>query len=319
MAFLKLKPSCKDYLWGGTRLRTEFGIEYDRDPLAESWELSCHPDGPSYIVNGEYAGKTLQQYIDENGKEILGTDCQSFGQFPVLIKFIDAKKDLSIQVHPDNAYALKNEGQYGKTEMWYVMDAAEGASLFYGFAKEVSEEEFEERIRNHTLTDVLNKVMIHKGDVLFIDPGTIHAIGAGSLIAEIQQNSNTTYRVYDYNRLGVDGKPRELHTEKALDVTKCEPPKNNGVMPPVVKKDGYDEKHLTSCELFSVKDVTVNKSYSSVADSNSFVSILVIDGNGSLICENETFPLCKGDSYFISADSGEFKICGNVNLIETRV
>ena len=150
MAFLKLKPSCKDYLWGGTRLRTEFGIEYDRDPLAESWELSCHPDGPSYIVNGEYAGKTLQQYIDENGKEILGTDCQSFEQFPVLIKFIDAKKDLSIQVHPDNTYALKNEGQYGKTEMWYVMDAAEGASLFYGFAKEVSEEEFEERIRNHT-------------------------------------------------------------------------------------------------------------------------------------------------------------------------
>ena len=116
MAILKLKPSCKDYLWGGTRLRTEFGIEYDKDPLAESWELSCHPDGPSYIVNGESAGKTLQQYIDENGKEILGTDCQSFEQFPVLIKFIDAKKDLSIQVHPDNTYALKNEGQYGKTE-----------------------------------------------------------------------------------------------------------------------------------------------------------------------------------------------------------
>ena len=223
MAILKLKPSCKDYLWGGTRLRTEFGIEYDRDPLAESWELSCHPDGPSYIVNGEYAGKTLQQYIDENGKEILGTDCQSFGQFPVLIKFIDAKKDLSIQVHPDNAYALKNEGQYGKTEMWYVMDAAEGASLFYGFAKEVSEEEFEERIRNHTLTDVLNKVMIHKGDVLFIDPGTIHAIGAGSLIAEIQQNSNVTYRVYDYGRKGPDGKERELHVDKALQVTKREP------------------------------------------------------------------------------------------------
>ena len=151
------------------------------------------------------------------------------------------------------------------------------------------------------------------------NPAHIHAIGKGILLAEIQQNSNTTYRVYDYNRLGADGKPRELHTEKALDVTKCEPPKNNGVMPPVVKKDGYDEKHLTSCELFSVKDITVNKSYSSVADSNSFVSILVIDGNGSLICENETFPLCKGDSYFISADSGEFKICGNVNLIETRV
>ena len=179
MAILKLKPSCKDYLWGGTRLRTEFGIEYDKDPLAESWELSCHPDGPSYIVNGENAGKTLQQYIDENGKEILGTDCQSFEQFPVLIKFIDAKKDLSIQVHPDNAYALKNEGQYGKTEMWYVMDASEGASLLYGFSREVSEEEFEERIRNNTLPEVLNRVMIHKGDVLFIDPGTIHAIGAG--------------------------------------------------------------------------------------------------------------------------------------------
>ena len=217
MAILKLKPSCKDYLWGGTKLRTEFGIKSEKETLAESWELSCHPDGPSYIANGEDAGKTLEEYIKIHGKEILGTDCEAFKQFPVLIKFIDAKKDLSIQVHPDNKYALKNEGQYGKTEMWYVVEAEEGASLYYGFSREVSEEEFEKRITDHTLTEVLNKVQIHKGDVLFIDPGTIHAIGAGCLIAEIQQNSNVTYRVYDYGRKGPDGKERELHVEKALD------------------------------------------------------------------------------------------------------
>ena len=279
MAILKLKPSCKDYLWGGTRLRTEFGIEYDKDPLAESWELSCHPDGPSYIVNGESAGKTLQQYIDENGKEILGTDCQSFEQFPVLIKFIDE----------------------------------EGASLFYGFAREVSEEEFEERIRNHTLPEVLNKVMIHKGDVLFIDPGTIHAIGAGSLIAEIQQNSNVTYRVYDYGRKGPDGKERELHVEKALQVTKREPAAKNRDFGP----------HVASCEYFTVDKVVLDglrrKKLAGEADGTSFVSVLVMSGAGKVTASGETMEVKKGDSIFITAGSGEYELEGDMEALITTV
>ena len=215
MSVLKLLPAYKDYLWGGHRLVDEYNKEYDGDILAETWELSCHPDGPSRIANGRYAGKTLEEYIEAEGKGVLGTHCRRFRDFPILIKFIDAKQDLSVQVHPDNRYALKNEGQYGKTEMWYVVDAGEDATLYYGFKEEISKEEFAERIENDTVLDVLNKVPVQKGDVLFIESGTIHAIGADILIAEIQQNSNVTYRVYDYGRVGKDGKKRDLHIEKA--------------------------------------------------------------------------------------------------------
>ena len=173
MGILKLKPACKDYLWGGHRLVDEYGVQYDGDVCAEAWVLSCHPDGPSTIVNGKYAGRTLQQFIDAEGKEVLGTNCRRFREFPILTKFIDAKQNLSIQVHPDNAYALKNENQYGKTEMWYVIDAEPGAFLYYGFKKEISREEFEERIKNNTLTEVLNAVHVKKGDALLIESGTL--------------------------------------------------------------------------------------------------------------------------------------------------
>lgn len=219
MALLKLAPCFKDYLWGGRRLVEEYNKQYSGEILAESWELSCHPDGPSVIINGQYAGKTLQEYIDTEGKDVLGENCRRFKEFPILTKFIDAKDNLSIQVHPDNRYALKNEGQYGKTEMWYVMDAGEDAYLYYGFKQEISREEFARRIEEDTLLDVLNSVRVQKGDVLFIEAGTIHAIGKDILIAEIQQNSNITYRVYDYGRTGKDGKKRDLHIEKALAVT----------------------------------------------------------------------------------------------------
>ena len=313
MAIFKLKPSCKDYLWGGIRLRTEFGIEYDKDPLAESWELSCHPDGPSYIVNGENAGKTLQQYIDESGKEILGTDCQSFEQFPVLIKFIDAKKDLSIQVHPDNTYALKNEGQYGKTEMWYVMDAAEGASLLYGFSREVSKEELQERIKNKTPPEVLNKVEVQKADVLFIEPGTIHAIGKGNVIAEIQQNSNVTYRVYDYGRKGADGKERDLHIEKALQVTKTVP---------ILRKKSF-EPHIVSCPYFTVDKLVLDgqhvKKVFGEIDKTSFVSILVMEGKGTIRDKEETLTFKKGDSLFVTANIGEYELEGAFEALVTTV
>ena len=183
MAILKLKPACKDYLWGGHRLADEFGIEYDGDILAEAWELSCHPDGPSIIVNGEYAGRTLKEYIDEKGMEVLGENCRRFREFPILTKFIDARDNLSVQVHPNNRYALKHEGQYGKTEMWYVLDAIPGSFLYYGFREEITREEFAKRIQENTLLEVLNAVPVKKGDVLFIESGTLHAIGEGKYAA----------------------------------------------------------------------------------------------------------------------------------------
>ena len=216
MAILKLKPECKDYIWGGEKLRTEFGIESGLKPLAEAWVLSCHKDGPSTIVNGPDAGLTLPQYIEKHGRGVLGGNCARFEDFPILTKFIDAKDNLSIQVHPSNEYALEHEGQYGKTEMWYVLEAEPDACLYYGFQRDISKEEYKARIENNTLTEVLNAAPVKKGDVFFIPAGTLHAICKGIVVAEIQQNSNVTYRVYDYARRGAGGQLRQLHIDQAL-------------------------------------------------------------------------------------------------------
>ncbi|MGN0331766.1 MAG: type I phosphomannose isomerase catalytic subunit [Lachnospiraceae bacterium] len=313
MSILKLKPSCKDYLWGGRRLKEEYGIKYDQDILAEAWELSCHPDGPSYIVNGKYAGKTLQQYIDIEGKSVLGTHCRRFRDFPILTKFIDAKDNLSIQVHPDNRYALKNEGQYGKTEMWYVMDAGKDAFLYYGFKKEITKEEFEKRIKEDTLLEVLNAVPVQKGDVLFIESGTIHAIGKNILIAEIQQNSNVTYRVYDYGRVGKDGKKRDLHIEKALAVTNRVP----------IIKDKSCYPHVADCDYFTVDklnlDGKVMKKMEGNVSEESFASILILDGKGTISDECEKIEFQKGDSFFLSAGSGSYTVEGFCDALITTI
>lgn len=313
MCLLKLKPSCKDYIWGGHRLAEEYGKEYDGEVLAETWELSCHPDGPSYIANGKYAGQTLQQYIDAEGKEMLGTNCRRFRDFPILTKFIDARDNLSIQVHPDNRYALKNEGQYGKTEMWYVMDAGKEAYLYYGFKKEISKEEFARRIREDTLLEVLNAVPVQKGDVLFIESGTIHAIGKDILIAEIQQNSNITYRVYDYGRIGRDGKKRDLHIEKALAVTNRVP----------IVKDKRSYPHVADCDYFTVDKLNLDgnvmkKMEGSVSDL-SFASILMLDGEGIIYNQGETLEFKKGDSFFLAAGSGTYTIEGSCDALITTI
>ncbi len=313
MSILKLKPACKDYLWGGRRLIEEYGKEYDREVLAETWELSCHPDGPSVIANGLYAGRTLQQYIDEKGKKVLGTNCSRFRDFPILTKFIDARDNLSIQVHPDNRYALKNEGQYGKTEMWYVMDAGKDAFLYYGFKREISREEFEKRIREDTLLEVLHAVPVQKGDVLFIESGTIHAIGKNILIAEIQQNSNVTYRVYDYGRVGKDGRKRDLHIEKALAVTRRIP----------IVKDKSSYPHIADCDYFTVDklnlDGNVMKKMGGNVSKASFASILMLDGEGTITSGEETASFRKGDSFFLPADSGEYTVEGSCDALITTI
>ncbi len=313
MSILKLKPACKDYLWGGRRLIEEYGKESGGEILAETWELSCHPDGPSVIGNGPYAGRTLQQYIDAEGKAVLGTNCRRFRDFPILTKFIDARDNLSIQVHPDNRYALKNEGQYGKTEMWYVMDAGEQAFLYYGFKREISREEFQERIQKDTLLEVLNAVPVQKGDVLFIESGTIHAIGKDILIAEIQQNSNVTYRVYDYGRVGRDGKKRDLHIEKALAVTRRVP----------IVKDRSSYPHIADCDYFTVDklnlDGKVMKKMGGNVSQASFASILILDGKGTISSGNETVAYEKGDSFFLAAGSGEYTVEGSCDALITTI
>ena len=296
---LLLKPTVTDYLWGGTKLKDEFGYETDKEIAAEAWVLSCHKDGSSVVVNGEFAGKTLPEVLEIWGGEAIGEKAQKFPYFPILIKLIDAKQSLSVQVHPDDEYALKNECEFGKTEMWYIVDCEEGAELIYGFNENISKEEFESRIKDNTLTEVCNSVPVNKGDVFFITAGTLHAIGKGILIAEVQQNSNSTYRVYDFGRVGVDGKPRQLHIEKALDVTKCEKPTiPYGNVGEVTELEGGKIRRLASCDLFTAEHIDLDGELDIKSDE-SFVSLLCLEGNAVLSYGNETIEIKKGDNVFV--------------------
>ena len=306
---IKLTAPIKDYLWGGTRLKTDFGKITDKEKAAESWELSTHPDGESIVSGAEFDGMPLSQYIKANGgDECIGTRAAEFDFFPILIKLIDAKDNLSIQVHPNDEYAMRVEGEYGKTEMWYIVDCEDDAYLYYGVNRDITKSEFEERIKNNTLLEILNKVPVKKGDVFFIPSGTIHAICSGILICEVQQNSNTTYRVYDYDRRGADGKPRELHIEKAIDVS---------LLTPSPKQAETNSNILASCKYFTVEklndnsDITLNKA--------SFRSVTVTDGNATLKLDDVTTSLTKGETVFIPAQDNTATITGDFEAIMAYV
>lgn len=304
---LKLRPYCRDTIWGGTRLKTEYGYEYAGPNLAEAWVLSCHPDGPCTIENGPYAGRTLAEYLAAEGRGALGSFGLLFADFPILTKFIDARDDLSIQVHPSNLYAMRHEHQYGKTEMWYILDAEPGAFLYYGFERGLTAEEFGRRIRDNTLTEVLHRRPVKKGDCVFIPSGTVHAIGRGILLAEIQQNSNVTYRVYDYGRCGADGRPRELHVEKACAVAHLGP----------ARTDYNFGGHLVRCEYFTA-DLLAG-AFADVCDDESFTSLLVLEGAGRIRCGAEELAFKKGDSLFLPAESGPYTVEGTAQLLRTRI
>ena len=214
---MKLKPATKDYVWGGSRLKREWKKPAEGGVIAESWELSCHNDGMSVIENGEYAGMPLGELL-EHMPIYKGEKCEQFEFFPILIKLIDAKTNLSIQVHPSDEYALAHEGQYGKSEMWYIIDAEEGSGVYCGLKRAVGKDELEAALKGGKILDLLNFIPVKKGDSIYIPSGTVHAICGGLLICEVQQNSSLTYRLYDYDRVGKDGKKRELHIEKALQV-----------------------------------------------------------------------------------------------------
>ena len=315
-----LQGICKDYLWGGNRLREEYGKQSDADKIAESWELACHKDGSSILKSGPDAGKTLREYLDAHGPAFLGTNCAGCTTVPVLIKLIDAKQDLSIQVHPDDAYAMRTEGEPGKTEMWYIVDAAPGAALYYGLNRTVTKEEFAQRIEAQTLPEILNRVEVKPGELYFIPSGTLHAIGAGILLAEIQQNSNTTYRIYDYGRVGKDGKPRELHVEKAKEVTNLVPPKYPTTAqgaPTAI--EGGKETLLRSCEYFNVNKLELDGTTKLTAGEGSFNSLLVLDGAFEIAAGSEKAAAKKGDSLFITAGTGEYTVTGKGTIILTDI
>lgn len=303
MEILKLYPECKDNIWGGVKLKEKYGKQTDKDPVAESWELSFHKDGPTRLANG----KTLQESVTETE---LGKNCKDFPFFPMLVKLIDAKQDLSVQVHPSDAYALKNENSFGKTEMWYIVEAEKGAGIYLGFKKDVTREEYETAIRNNTLTELLNFFEVKAGDCYFIPSGTIHAIGTGCLICEIQQNSNLTYRVYDYGRKDKNGKERELHVDKALKVTNLE---RYEYAP--LKLSTEQGELLGLSRYFTTTSVCVCGEKTLKADKNSFKCITCVEGCGKV----GGTKIALGDSLFVPAGYGEVKLEGDMNLIMAEV
>lgn len=315
-----LKPAGKDYLWGGHRLNTDFGKHIPMEPLAETWECSTHPDGPCTVSDGVHSGKTLTEVLGKH-PEYLGTHPRIRGELPILVKLIDADRDLSVQVHPDDDYAKIHEnGSLGKTEMWYVLDAVPGARLVYGFRHDMTREGLRESLGDGTIEKHLQKVKVHRDDVFYIEAGTVHAIGAGVLVAEIQENSNLTYRLYDYHRVDKNGVPRPLHVEKALQVANlCGSAEPRQPMRVLRYHRGCAAELLCRCRYFQVERLLLNVEGPSVeirTKGNSFQVLLCTDGDGALSWEGREIAFRRGDCMFLPADSVPMKLGGRAQLLK---
>lgn len=317
-----LRPAGKDYLWGGTRLREDFGKDIDMTPLAETWECSTHPDGPSIVASGAYEGMSLKEVIEQN-PQYLGTHPRTKDELPILIKFIDAKKDLSVQVHPDDEYALVHEnGSLGKTEMWYVLDADKDAKIVYGFERDLDANTIRKSLEKGTIEKYLQRVEVQKDDVFYIEAGTVHAIGAGSLIAEIQENSNLTYRLYDYDRVDKNGERRPLQIDKALEVANFHASKEPKQPLRVLKyKRGCASEFLCRCKYFQVERYLINSGKEQLeipfrTEENSFQVLLCTEGAGSLMDEDgDVIAIQRGDCIFVPANSEELHLMGKMQLL----
>lgn len=321
MKTVLLRPSGKDYIWGGTRLKREFGKSgLPQDPLAETWECSTHPDGPSWVASGPESGLTLGEWLAAH-PDYLGSSPSVSGGIPVLVKLIDARENLSVQVHPDDAYAAREEnGQAGKTEMWYVVDAELGAKLVFGLNRETSREELRASIGRGTLEQYLNYVPVRRDDIFFIPSGTIHAIGRGVLIAEIQQNSNLTYRLYDYGRLGKDGRPRQLHVEKALAVADLSGSQDVRQQLRLLRyRPGFAQESLSRCRYFAVDRCLLNADGIAMPPlPESFRVLLCLDGAGQVQEAGERLSFQKGDTLFIPATTPELTLSGRAEFLLVR-
>ena len=315
-----LEPSAKDYLWGGTRLNDDFGKGISLIPLAETWECSTHPDGESH-VRGEKLSEVLVRHPEWLGTHPLATT-QGRPELPIMIKLIDAKTDLSVQVHPDDAYALAHEGSLGKTEMWYVLEARPGAELVYGFNRDVTPEDVREALDSHSIDSLLNHVPVHRDDLFYLEAGTVHAICAGTLVAEIQESSNITYRLYDYDRIDAHGKPRPLHVEKALEAANL---RSSAVPRQPMRVFRYHRgcasELLTRCKYFQVERMLLNTEIHRTlvpyeTGSNSFHALLCLDGCGSISGEGFIMNFFKGDCIFIPAESRELKLHGKAQFLD---
>ncbi|MBQ8174827.1 MAG: class I mannose-6-phosphate isomerase [Clostridia bacterium] len=311
---MKLTFSPKYRIWGGDRLAREYGKRSEIDRLGETWELSVRQDTMSLVENGIFAGKTLADVISTVGHDAVSPSYDGT-HFPLLIKLIDARDDLSVQVHPDDAYAAARENDLGKTEMWVVLAAGEGAKLVFGLADGVDRTAFEQAVENGRIEDTLAFRPVHAGDVFFIPSGMIHAIGAGIVLAEIQQNSDLTYRVYDYDRRQSDGSLRELHIRQALDVVRPFTDDEVEAIRFEARIDQDGENTLAHCRYFRTERLHVTNRVVLSADAKSFHALLCTEGVGSILFGGEEYPLKKGDCYFIPAKTGEYTLAGTLDVL----
>lgn len=317
---IKFVPIYKEKVWGGNRLMKELLKEIAvTTEIGESWEIACHKEGTCKISNGMYRNKTLEELMHENSSEIFGKISTNFkDRFPLLVKFIDANDKLSVQVHPDDDYAMRYENDLGKTEMWYVVDAHPGAKIIYGLKKGVTKDDFIKAIERNDIASTLREVEVKKGDVIFIPAGTVYAIGKGILIAEIQQNSDVTYRVYDWDRVGMDGKPRDLHIDKALDVINFDRfVENPKIESQIVARPGYKIINSLSCDYFDVNVLNVDDYYGRELKGERFEILMCIDGEFDIEYGDGFESFVKGETILVPANIGEFTLKGQGRVLKT--
>jgi len=321
---LLLEPNLHSVVWGGNQLRPYKGLEPSNEPIGESWEVSAVPSSTSIISNGEWKGKDLITAINEQPEAILGkvVNEKYQGKLPLLVKFIDAKRDLSIQVHPNDEMAMREHGKMGKTEMWYVIKAEEGAHLYAGFKQEITPEEYQQRIADGTITDVLADHQVKAGDVFYLPAGRVHAICGGILLAEVQQSSDVTYRIFDYNRPGMDGKPRELHTElaaKALDYHVIDNYRTE------YTKTSNKAVQIIDSPYFSVRVLEVSKPFHrDLRKYDSFIITMCIEGDCKIRVRStgEEVLLKQGNSTLIPAAIADYDIiplCGKTRILDAFI
>lgn len=315
---LKMKPVLQDYIWGGTKLKTKYGKQTPLPVVAESWELSCHPAGFSLVEAGEYQGRNICELGELDRIGFWGTNCRQ-ESFPILVKLIDSASPLSIQVHPSDATACVDLGEHGKAEMWYIINCEPKSFLYLGFSRQVTKEKVARCLRDGTICRLLNRVPVAPGDVFFIQPGTVHAIGAGITIAEIQQSSNTTFRVYDYDRRDAQGNPRQLHIQRALDVMDFRP-----IIPEeckansMVQTENFMLWEMFSCHYFKAYCIHLSGRISLCTEGITFHHLLCVDGQGVIQKDGRDYPIECGESYFIPAAVGRYQIEGACKILLSR-
>ncbi|MBS4178248.1 mannose-6-phosphate isomerase, class I [Lederbergia citrea] len=311
---LFLQPVFQERIWGGTALKDKFDYDIPTDHTGECWAISAHPNGPSIVKNGEFAGKTLI--------ELWGAQPELFGGyhtkvFPLLTKILDANTDLSVQVHPNDEYAnLHENGELGKTECWYIIDCEEGAELIFGHTAN-TKDEFVQMIENNEWEKLLRKVKIKPGDFFYVPSGTIHALGKGTVVLETQQSSDTTYRLYDYGRVGQDGKLRELHLDQSIDVSTI-PHRDAGFSPEVSEIPGGTITKYVEADYFTVYKWEID-GQADFEQNKPFLLASVIEGEGKLTVDQETYSIKRGDHFILPAGAGDFQIEGNVRMITSHV